>query len=102
MTSGDSRAATTINPANRFAYGADLGWLDWRSSTNYGVVLGEFVCSGYIYADPSGEKQVQDFETHGRGAAFANPAGAHNAMDYLSSKTIAYLVADMVTHFAAA
>jgi len=55
-----------------------------------------------IYADPRGEKQVQDFETHGRGAAFTNPAGAHNAMDYLSSKTMAYLVADMVAHFKAA
>ena len=49
-----------------------------------------------IYADPSGVHAVQDFETHGRGAAPTNPAGAHNAMDYLSSKTMAYLIADLV------
>jgi hypothetical protein len=49
-----------------------------------------------IYADSTGAHAVQDFETHGRGAAFTNPAGAHNAMDYLSSKTMAYLIADLV------
>jgi hypothetical protein len=43
-------AATTINPANKFAYGANLGWMDWRGDTNSGAVLGEYICSGYIYA----------------------------------------------------
>jgi hypothetical protein len=43
-------AATTINSANRFAYGANIGWMDWRGDTNNGAVIGEFVCSGYIYA----------------------------------------------------
>jgi hypothetical protein len=55
-----------------------------------------------IYADPTGAHAVQDFETHGRGAAFTNPAGAHNSMDYLSSKTMAYLIADLVRRLAAA
>jgi hypothetical protein len=48
-----------------------------------------------IYADASGEHAVQDFETHGRGTAFTNPAGPHNAMDYLSSKVMGYLIADL-------
>jgi hypothetical protein len=43
-------AATTIDPANRYAYGANLGWMDWRGDTNNGAVIGEYVCSGYIYA----------------------------------------------------
>ena len=43
-------AATTINPASRYAYGANAGWLDWRGDTNSGAVVGEYVCSGYIYA----------------------------------------------------
>ena len=25
-----SLAATTINPVNKFAYGANIGWMDWR------------------------------------------------------------------------
>ena len=42
--------ATTINSTNRFAYGANLGWLDWRGDTISGASIGEHVCSGFIYA----------------------------------------------------
>jgi hypothetical protein len=45
-----SWGATTINPIHRFAYGASLGWVDWRSDTNHGAVIGEFVCSGNLWA----------------------------------------------------
>lgn len=43
-------AATTIDPTNHFAYGANLGWMDWRGDTNNGAVIGEYVCSGYLYS----------------------------------------------------
>jgi hypothetical protein len=43
-------AATTIDAANRYAYAANLGWLDWRGDTNNGAVVGDYVCSGYIYS----------------------------------------------------
>ncbi len=43
-------AATTINSANKFSYGANLGWMDWRGDTASGAVIGDYVCSGYIYA----------------------------------------------------
>jgi len=43
-------AATTIDSASKFAYGANFGWLDWRSDTNNGVIVGEYVCSGCIYS----------------------------------------------------
>lgn len=43
-------AATTINPANHFAYGANIGWIDWRGDVASGAVIGEYVCSGFIYA----------------------------------------------------
>ena len=45
-----SFAATTIDTANRYAYAANLGWLDWRGDTNSGAVIGEYVCSGNIYS----------------------------------------------------
>lgn len=45
-----SFAAATINPGNRFAYAANLGWMDWRGDTNNGAVIGEYVCSGYMWA----------------------------------------------------
>ena len=41
---------TTINGTNHYAYGANLGWLDWRGDTNHGAVIGTNVCSGYIYS----------------------------------------------------
>jgi len=41
---------TTINQANRYAYGANIGWIDCVSDTNHGAVIGEYACSGYIYA----------------------------------------------------
>ena len=43
-------AASTINAVNKYAYGANIGWMDWRGDTNRGAVIGEYVCSGYIYA----------------------------------------------------
>jgi Bacterial TSP3 repeat len=49
-----SHAATTINPTNSFAYGANLGWMDWRGDTNHGAVIGEYVCSGYVYSANAG------------------------------------------------
>jgi len=45
-----ARAATTIDPANKYAYGANLGWMDWRGDTANGAVIGNYVCSGYLYA----------------------------------------------------
>ena len=43
-------AATTINSSNKFAYGENIGWSDWRGDTNNGAVIGAYVCSGYILA----------------------------------------------------
>jgi hypothetical protein len=41
---------TTIATGNHYAYGANIGWLDWRGDTNHGAVIGTNICSGYIYS----------------------------------------------------
>jgi len=49
--------ASSIDPANKFAYGANFGWLNWRGdepTADNGAVIGEFVCSGYVYAANTG------------------------------------------------
>ncbi len=46
----NTRAATTIDAANRYAYGANLGWLNSVGDTNNGAVIGEYVCSGFLYS----------------------------------------------------
>jgi hypothetical protein len=43
-------AATTIDPVNRYSYGANIGWMDWVADTNNGAVIGAYVCSGSIYS----------------------------------------------------
>jgi hypothetical protein len=43
-------AATTIDTVNRYAYGANIGWIDWRGDDTNGAVIGEYVCSGYLYS----------------------------------------------------
>jgi hypothetical protein len=43
-------AATTMDATNRYAYGANLGWVDGVADTNNGAVIGEYVCSGYLYS----------------------------------------------------
>jgi hypothetical protein len=48
-----SFAGTTIDVVNRYGYGANLGWMDWTGGTGEtatGAVIGEYVCSGYIYS----------------------------------------------------
>jgi len=47
---GDS----TINPTNRAAWGANIGWIDWRGDVTHGAVIGEYVCSGSLYAANTG------------------------------------------------
>lgn len=43
-------ADTTITVTNRYAWGANVGWIDACGDTNHGASIGEFVCSGYLYA----------------------------------------------------
>jgi hypothetical protein len=46
-------AATTIDAVNKYGYGANIGWMDWSGGTGEtgsGVVIGAYVCSGYIYS----------------------------------------------------
>jgi hypothetical protein len=47
---GLGMGATTINADNKYAYGANIGWMDWRGDTTNGAVIGEYLCSGYLYA----------------------------------------------------
>ena len=45
-----SRAATTITDTNHFAYGANVGWIECRGDVANGAVIGEYICTGYLWA----------------------------------------------------
>lgn len=46
------RAETTIAPglADSQAYGANIGWINWRGDVAGGATIGEFVCAGFIHS----------------------------------------------------
>ena len=45
-----AHAAATINAVNKYAYGANIGWMDWRGDVANGAIIGEYICRGSIYA----------------------------------------------------
>jgi hypothetical protein len=42
-------ADTTINVTNRYAHGANVGWVNARGDITDGAVIGRAYCSGYMY-----------------------------------------------------
>jgi len=41
---------STIDATNKFSYGANVGWMDWRGDIVNGVIIDEYVCRGSIYS----------------------------------------------------
>ena len=60
LVAASAPAATTITPANKFAYGANFGWIDARGDTNNGAVIGEYICSGYVWSADVGWIRLGD------------------------------------------
>ena len=44
-----AQGASTINEPEKFSYGANIGWMNWRPSAADGVEIDEYVVSGWIY-----------------------------------------------------
>jgi hypothetical protein len=44
------RAASTIDTVNRYGYDANVGWMDGYADGASGAVIGQYVCSGCLYA----------------------------------------------------
>lgn len=42
-------AGSTVSPTNALAYGANIGWCNWRPDAVNGVAIDPFLCQGYIY-----------------------------------------------------
>ena len=41
---------SSINAIHRYAYGANVGWLDFRGDNIQGAVLGQFYATGYVWS----------------------------------------------------
>ena len=98
-TAWGASAATTINAANRFAYGANLGWMDWRGDGANGAVIGAFVCSGSIYAANVGWISLGDgtpvngvrYQNNSATDSGVNHDGAGNLAGYAYGANIGWL-----------
>ena len=44
-----AKGQTTIDPTNKYAWGANIGFTNWRPSDADGVNIGDNFCSGFIY-----------------------------------------------------
>lgn len=49
LLAASALAQSTISPANPFAWGANVGWVNLRPSAADGVVIGEYVCRGLAW-----------------------------------------------------
>jgi len=77
----DIRAATTINTVNKFSYGANIGWMDWRGDVAAGAVIGEFICTGDIYAANAGWIRLGS-GTPANGIRYQNNSGADYGVNH--------------------
>jgi len=95
-----SWAATTIDLVNKYAYGANLGWMDWYADGANGAVIGDYVCMGYIYAanvgwinlgsgSPTNGIQYQNLSANDFGV---NQDGLGNLRGYAWGANIGWLI----------
>lgn len=93
------QAGTTIDTTNRYAYAANLGWMDAVADTNNGAVIGEYVCSGYLYSAnvgwinlgsgaPTNQIQYQNNSTNDFGV---NQDGLGNLRGYAYAANIGWI-----------
>ena len=83
--------ATTIDPTNKFAWGANIGWTNWADAGANGAVIGEFVCSGFIWSANVGWISLGD-GTPQNGIQYSNSSGTDfgvNLTGHLVSSGIA-------------
>ena len=92
-------AQSTINSSDKYAYGANTGWMDFRSTPTYGVVVGEAYLSGRIYAAnfgwiSAGDGSPVNGHTYSNAAANdtgVNHDGAGNLSGYGYSGNIGWI-----------
>jgi len=67
-------SASTIDPANPYGHGANVGWINARGNGFQGAVIGQYFCSGYLYGANAGWISLGNGSPT-NGMAYANNAG---------------------------
>ncbi len=58
-------AATTVNDVNRYAFGANIGWIDVRADGANGAVFGASHCTGFLWSATCGWIGLGNTPTNG-------------------------------------
>ena len=74
-------AATTIDPANKYTYGANIGWINAEGDVANGAVIGQAFCSGDIYGANVGWIHLGNGAPV-NGIAYANNAAADYGVNH--------------------
>ncbi len=83
LLGGASFAATTIDVTNAFAWGGNAGEFNWRPSLADGVLTGEYVCSGMVWAANAGWINLGS-GTPANGIRYQNTDGADSGVNLLA------------------
>ena len=71
----------TISAANPYLYGANIGWIHARPSADWGVVIGEYACSGFAHGANIGWITFGD-ATPASGIRYGNTLGSDSGVNH--------------------
>ena len=82
-----SRAQSTVDPANAFAWSGNVGGLNWRPTAADGALTGEYVCSGMVWAPNAGWINL-GHGTPANGIRYQNTNGADSGVNLLANGSL--------------
>ena len=64
LIAANAFADSTINQSNKYAYGANVGWLNAQADTTNGLWIGQYFCTGFVYGANIGWIHFGDVPTN--------------------------------------
>ncbi|MBT7067777.1 MAG: hypothetical protein HN919_15875 [Verrucomicrobia bacterium] len=74
---------SNVNQTNRYAYAANVGWIDYAAEITNGAVVGEYVCSNYVHGANVGWIHM-GAGTPTNGIRYANVSAADYGVNLIS------------------
>ena len=86
-----ARTDTSVDPTDRFSWGSNFGWMNWRGDVENGAVFTRKFASGYVWAANVGWINLGSIPQDGE--AYANDSGNDFGVnvDYTSDAANAFL-----------
>ena len=78
---------STINSTRKWAWSSSVGWINCKSDATNGMIVGQYVCSGFMYSPTAGWISL---------GKFALPKGKQTTVTLSNKDTDGYVIADGV------